>query len=133
MMQGVCPTCGSVDNTEMKTKTYTCLDLALGEVIVPAFEHEVCVNCGEAMSFTYAQAKYVEFHVDAQVQEVLSGLPVGDFITRPQALRLANVGAFTERRFDNFTYRFKVAGRWMYYRPSVEAFKANGDGRIPLR
>lgn len=134
-MHGKCPTCGSIDNTEVKTKAYTCSDMSLGDVQVPDIEHEVCVNCGEAMSISFLQAKCVEAYVAAMKSEFIGKLPVCDFISKSHALEFACVDdtAVAVGNFDRFTHNIKVAGRWMYYRPSVEAFLSTGDGRIPLR
>ena len=134
-MLGICPTCGSIDNEESTVKTYVFNTKDCGDVHVTNVPQQSCINCGESLALDYAGAKQVEEYVKTIIQDLINQLPICEFITKSKALELANVevDANSVLRFDRFVHRTWSAGRWMYHRPSVEAYRDTEDGRISLR
>lgn len=129
-----CDYCGK--SMALRRGTYRIKTIEIGEVFVPDVIFHECVNCDESY-LVKAQAGRVMRFVESMIAAAIAKLPIGDFVSMHAAAESLGVTkqafAKNKRIKRGFIYNFNIDGRSYYYRPSVEAFKATGDGRIPLK
>lgn len=107
----------------------------LGEIRVPNIAYLACKACDERL-LDPEQAKNVTSYAREQVSKAISNLPVGQFVSMVDAAELLGISkqAFSKnaRIRRGSIYSQRLGDRLYYYKPSVDAYKNTGDGRVRL-
>jgi hypothetical protein len=120
-MPGTCRCCGSIDNSEEITGGYDTYDILLGDVRVPDIKFWACLNCGTPISIWAGEANRVNTWIDACTSDLIDRLPIGSFVTEPEALK--QLPESYSKKYHHFRLITNMlAGKRFFYQPSIDLF-----------
>jgi len=118
-----------------KVVTYVFNSKLVGQVLVPNIEMLVCASCKYKV-LTISAAQGVSAFVKAKEVAAIGDLPVKLMLSLDEAADHFQVSKQAISKHPKIKAGFVITckkGRSnLYYRPSLEAFYATGDGRIPI-
>lgn len=110
-------------------------DEVVGEVHVHGFKYYRCAKCGDVL-FSPEMLDAIEIAVNERKHQLISNLPIQDFITTAETARLLGISRQAlnkNRRIKNgFIHYTNFGDSVVYVKKSVIQFRRTGDGRYPL-
>lgn len=126
-----CPTCGSFDNAEVIIGNVMVNSPKLGDILIPGIKHLSCLSCREALRIDHAAAEQIAMFLDASEEKLTGMLPIGDFLSAREASKYLNMEKIPKYRYSVFI-TYIIDNVTYFYKPSLDAYKINEDGRINL-
>lgn len=128
-----CYECGGV--YQEKSDLLEILDPYIGKISIQGIPYYQCENCDDIL-YTQDMSLAIEIKRNERIHELLSQLPIADFITAAEAASILGISrqAFhkSHRINHGFIHQTKFGGASVYLKQSVLQFKKTGDGRYPL-
>jgi len=128
-----CVYCDRQMTTKLKNYPYETKEL--GMITIPDVEFYACTrrNCNNEL-LSEKEAMRVDSIIDEKIREAVNNLPIGQFIDLNETAEILGKTkqaiSKSKRIKRGFIYSVEISKKKLYYKPSVEAFGKDGDGRI---
>lgn len=128
--------CYKCDGTyQQRSDSLELHDPYVGPISIHGVPYYKCDKCGEIL-YTVEMSQSLETARNKRMQELLSQLPIGDFLSAAETALMLGISRQAlhknHRIRHGFIYQTTFGGSTVFLKQSVVHFKKTGDGRFPL-